>query len=125
MLNTDAHAKNYSLMLSGGEVTLAPMYDVLSIAAFLALDEHPLFPMRIGRTFDLEQVFPETMVKEARRLMIAEADATEIVDRTLQNLSVALDATAERMSSLDRNGIITRTVDGIRKHSALMKPFIE
>ncbi len=33
---TDAHAKNYSLLLSGSSVRLAPLYDVNSVLPYLA-----------------------------------------------------------------------------------------
>ncbi len=38
VLGTDAHAKNYSILLSGSQVRLAPFYD---LASALVLDEHP------------------------------------------------------------------------------------
>lgn len=121
LLNTDAHAKNYSLMLSGTHTSLAPMYDVLSIAAFLEPGAHPLFPMRLGKTYDLEQVFPETLIGEAKRLGISSDDATLIVEHTVSQLNMALDHTAQRMHDLDHNGIIARTIEGIRMHSSLLR----
>ena len=121
LLNTDAHAKNYALMLDGSEVSLAPMYDVLSIGAFLNEDTHPLFPMRLGTTFDLEQVFPETLVAQAGRLGLSVEDGEQIVHGTLGSLRASLDSTAESMSDLDERGIITRTVEAIHRHSSLIK----
>ncbi|MCH4160836.1 MAG: HipA domain-containing protein [Bifidobacterium sp.] len=123
LLNTDAHAKNYSLILSGSSVRLAPMYDVLSIGAFLEAGVHPLFPMRLGKGFDLEHVFLETMVSEAARLRIEENEAEKVVSQTLAGIDKALDATAEEMSQLDYGGIVTRTVEAIRKHSSLLNSF--
>lgn len=38
VVGPDAHAKNYSLLLSGGQVRLAPLYDVASV---LPYDVHP------------------------------------------------------------------------------------
>lgn len=38
VLGTDAHAKNYSLLLSGAQVRLAPLYDIASAAPY---DTHP------------------------------------------------------------------------------------
>ncbi len=49
MVNTDAHAKNYSLMLRGDAVALAPAYDVLSIALYTDRDEPGIrWPSRCG-----------------------------------------------------------------------------
>ena len=121
LLNTDAHAKNYSLMLSGSTVSLAPLYDVLSIGAFLEENEHPLFPMRLGKTFDLEQVFPETLTTEARHLQLPADMAANIINQVLTRLNTALDTTAESMAALDGTGIISRTVAAIRTHSSLLK----
>lgn len=123
LLNTDAHAKNYSLILSGPSVRLAPMYDVLSYGAFLEAGVHPLFPMRLGRGFDLGQVFPETMVSEAARLRIEENEAEKVVSQTLTAIDKSLDSTAEEMSQLDYEGIVTRTVESIRKHSGLLRAY--
>jgi serine/threonine-protein kinase HipA len=120
LLNTDAHAKNYSLMLKGSSVALAPMYDVSSIGAFLDSGAHPLFPMRLGATFDLEQVFPETIVAEAGRLGIARVEAADIVNHTLVRLAAVLDSTAQQLSRFDHDGIISRTVEAIRQHSSLI-----
>ncbi len=52
---TDAHAKNYSLLLAGGEVRLAPLYDVASALPY-GFDEHELrLAMKIGGDY---RVFP-------------------------------------------------------------------
>jgi len=48
IVGTDAHAKNYSLLLSGRQARLAPLYDV---ASHLPYDENPLgltFAMKLG-----------------------------------------------------------------------------
>src|SRR5260221_14279981 len=47
---TDAHAKNYSLLLAGGQVRLAPLYDIASALPY----EHERglrFAMKIGRDY--------------------------------------------------------------------------
>jgi serine/threonine-protein kinase HipA len=120
LLNTDAHAKNYSIMLSGPFATLAPMYDVLSIGAFLEPGAHPLFPMRLGDTYDLQQVFPETLVTRARHLAIPSDRAEDIIDDTLIKLDAALESTAQQLQAFDHDGIITRTVEAIHAHSSLL-----
>jgi serine/threonine-protein kinase HipA len=48
---TDAHAKNYSLLLSAGQVRLAPLYDVASALPYGA-DEHKLrLAMKVGKSY--------------------------------------------------------------------------
>ena len=50
---TDAHAKNYSLLLSGGQVRLAPLYDIASALPY-GMDEHKLrMAMKIGGRYDV------------------------------------------------------------------------
>lgn len=50
LAGTDAHAKNYSLLLSGSQVRLAPLYDLNSALPYLVDDERALTPGKIGRT---------------------------------------------------------------------------
>ena len=52
--NADAHGKNYSLLLQGGRVELAPLYDLLSTVAYPDLS--PNFAMRIARRATLEEL---------------------------------------------------------------------
>lgn len=48
---TDAHAKNYSLLLSAGQVRLAPLYDVASALPY-GVDEHKLrLSMKVGESY--------------------------------------------------------------------------
>jgi serine/threonine-protein kinase HipA len=50
---TDAHAKNYSLLLSGDQVRLAPLYDVASALPY-GTDEHKLrFAMKLGGSYEV------------------------------------------------------------------------
>jgi serine/threonine-protein kinase HipA len=50
---TDAHAKNYSLLLSGDQVRLAPLYDVASALPY-GIDEHKLrFAMKLGGSYEI------------------------------------------------------------------------
>lgn len=54
---TDAHAKNYSLLLSGRQVRLAPLYDVASVLPYPEFEIRELkSAMRIGREYRLEWI---------------------------------------------------------------------
>ena len=70
---TDAHAKNYSLMLSGPQVRLAPLYDVHSVLPYLASERRGLppgrisvhtaqFAMRVGAQYGINAVAREDWV---------------------------------------------------------------
>jgi serine/threonine-protein kinase HipA len=45
---TDAHAKNYSLLLSGPAVRLAPLYDVNSVLPYLAAERRGVSPGQVS-----------------------------------------------------------------------------
>ena len=52
---TDAHAKNYSLLLAGAQVRLAPLYDVASALPYPDLHVRRLrFAMKIGGDYRVE-----------------------------------------------------------------------
>jgi len=58
---TDAHAKNYSLLLSGGQVRLAPLYDVASALPYGVHERKLRLAMKIGgdyRVFPYRNVWP-------------------------------------------------------------------
>lgn len=57
---TDAHAKNYSLLLAaGGRVRLAPLYDVASALPYPELDVHRLkLAMKLGGEYNLRKIGP-------------------------------------------------------------------
>ncbi len=52
---TDAHAKNYSLLLAAGEVRLAPLYDIASALPYGTHEKKLRFAMKIGGDY---RVFP-------------------------------------------------------------------
>jgi serine/threonine-protein kinase HipA len=49
---TDAHAKNYSLLLAGRQVRLAPLYDITSILPY-ENERHARLAMKIGDGYEL------------------------------------------------------------------------
>jgi serine/threonine-protein kinase HipA len=52
--NSDAHGKNFSLLYRAGEVTLAPLYDLLCTTAYANLS--PRFAMKIAKCATLEEI---------------------------------------------------------------------
>jgi serine/threonine-protein kinase HipA len=66
---TDAHAKNYSLLLAGGQVRLAPLYDVASTLPYGMHERKLRLAMKIGGDYD---VYPlrNSWEKAARELEI-------------------------------------------------------
>jgi serine/threonine-protein kinase HipA len=79
---TDAHAKNYSLLIAGGpRVRLAPLYDLASVLPYNDIDLHKArLAMKIGDEYRLLQIGLRNWQKLARDLRL---DAGELIDRLL------------------------------------------
>jgi serine/threonine-protein kinase HipA len=72
---TDAHAKNFSLLLAGGQVRLAPLYDVASSLPYDEFDIRKVkLAMKIGGEYRLKQIGLRHWEKFARKAQI-NADA--------------------------------------------------
>ena len=68
---TNAHAKNFSLLLSGRRVRLAPLYDVASILPYEGFDMHKVkFAMKIGGEYKLSQIGLRQWQKFARKARV-------------------------------------------------------
>lgn len=77
---TDAHAKNYSLLIAGGpRVRLAPLYDVASILRYGEIDLHKAkLAMKIGGEYLLLQIGSRQWQKFAREVRL---NADELIER--------------------------------------------
>ena len=68
---TDAHAKNFSLLLGGRGVRLAPLYDIASILPYDGIDIRKVkFAMKIGGEYNLNQIGLRQWQKFAREVRI-------------------------------------------------------
>lgn len=108
---TDAHAKNYSLLLAAGQVALAPLYDIASALPYDIHERKLRFAMKIGGDY---RVFPHhnTWPAAARELGI---DSELAVSRVAALAARAPDALAEaaaapEVASLERK-LPSRLVD--------------
>lgn len=97
---TDAHAKNYSLLLADGQVRLAPLYDIASALPYGTHEQRLRFAMKIGGDYD---VFPRrnTWGRAAAELRIDQRKAlarvrelTEIVADAFCNAAADPDVVA-------------------------------
>jgi serine/threonine-protein kinase HipA len=76
---TDAHAKNFSLLLSGHQVRLAPLYDVASVLPYDEFDMRKVkLAMKIGGEYKLGQIGLRQWQKFARE---ARLDADGLIVR--------------------------------------------
>jgi serine/threonine-protein kinase HipA len=94
---TDAHAKNYSFLLAGGEVRLAPLYDVASALPYGTHERKLRFAMKLGGDY---RVYPNrsTWAGVARDLGV---DADRARERVLTLADRAPDAFAEAAVATD------------------------
>ncbi|MEI9994650.1 MAG: type II toxin-antitoxin system HipA family toxin [Rhizomicrobium sp.] len=69
---TDAHAKNYSLLIGGGpRIRLAPLYDVASILPYKEFDLHKVkLAMKVGGEYRLRQISGRHWQKFAREVRV-------------------------------------------------------
>ena len=75
---TDAHAKNYSLLLSGPDVRLAPLYEIASILPHDEVDlRKAKLAMKIGGEYQMELIGLRQWQKFAREVR---ADVDKLVE---------------------------------------------
>lgn len=114
---TDGHAKNYSLLLSGSQVRLAPLYDVASALAYDDMYPPKLrMAMKIGGEYRVEATTgrhwrnfaaangldPDETIARIARIVERVPDAFETVAKaeTIRNLKSKLpDRLTERISA--------------------------
>lgn len=97
-LGTDAHAKNYSLLLDQDRVSLAPLYDLLSAALYYDEEEESrrLRPsMWIDGERSFERATPERLAREGVRLGLRRDEADAAVEHVLSTATHALTSAAE------------------------------
>lgn len=89
--NTDAHAKNFSLLHDDrGRITLAPIYDAASLA--LAYDSTDALALRINGVTRLPDVTASDLVAEATSWGVPGGEARRAIDETL---AAVVEATRE------------------------------
>jgi serine/threonine-protein kinase HipA len=94
---TDAHAKNYSILLAGHEVRLAPLYDISSALPYGAHEKKLRLAMKIGGDYSVSPS-RTTWLRAAAELGLA---AEELVDRVQELAERAPDAFNEAAKASD------------------------
>lgn len=94
---TDAHAKNYSLLLRAGDVRLAPLYDIASSLPYGTNERKLRFAMKIGGDY---RVYPyrNTWDKAAADLGL---DADAVLERVVRLATIAPDAFSDAANEED------------------------
>lgn len=101
----DAHAKNYSLLLSGGEVRLAPLYDISSALPYPKIQQQKIkLGMKFGTDYSMD-ARSSTWPTLARELGIQEE---ALRDRARHLISAAPDAFATAADLPDVKALSTK-----------------
>ncbi len=93
---SDAHAKNYSLLLRGPRVALAPLYDAASYAPYLKPGEAVRSSMRVGRAWHVRDVTIEDWVSIATALELQPELAVSRVEDLRSSLPDAVKEAADQ-----------------------------
>jgi serine/threonine-protein kinase HipA len=115
---TDAHAKNYSLLLLGRRAQLAPLYDLASAVAYPT--DRPLeSSMKVGDHRVMRELSPSDWGKAGRRLGLRADAALTRVSELRDGLPQALEAAVASLpaSTRDRS---QRLADQILDHAATL-----
>lgn len=99
---TDAHAKNYSLILEGNQVRLAPLYDLVTYAGYWDGESTLMSAMSVGGKYALEQISSDMLVEAGWRLGL-ESEASEIVDSLREQVGGVFDKVLGEIAT-DRPG---------------------
>ena len=121
---TDAHAKNYSLLLANDQVRLAPLYDIASALPYGTHEKKLRLAMKVGGDYG---IFPARNRWPAASRDLG-LDAEALVDRVRELASLAPDAFADAASESDIVGLARpmpgRLVDLIADRAARCKSLI-
>jgi len=92
---TDAHAKNYSVLLAGNQVRLAPLYDIASALPYGTHERKLRLAMKIGSSYDV--FLQRSRWPDAARDLGLDADA--LVERARELARITPDAFADAASA--------------------------
>jgi serine/threonine-protein kinase HipA len=117
IVGTDAHPRNYSVIIGpGGDVRLAPLYDIAS-AVFLPKQREKIAPeerqlaMAVGGARTIANVTRASWESEARAAGVRPQRVLEVVGETVHAIIDAVDDVA---SGAAENGIPSRFADRFR-----------
>lgn len=101
---TDAHAKNYSLLIGAAQrVRLAPLYDVASVLAYADIDLRAVkLAMRVGRHYELDIIQGRHWKEAARALKL---DADRMMKRIGDMAAQLPDALADVSRAVEEQGL--------------------
>ncbi|MFC4225513.1 HipA domain-containing protein [Lysinibacter cavernae] len=116
MQGTDAHAKNYSLMLRGQSAKLAPLYDLASHAPYTA--EGLKLSMSMNDEYLIDKVGQSNFISVAKSLGLDETYAVERSQFILSNTADAYDAAAREANEIvGKHPFVAKLTDSIATYA--------
>lgn len=117
---TDAHAKNYSLVLAEGTVRLAPLYDIASFLPYAKIgpDVKPVrLPMHIGREYRVRSIRREHWEDLAARTGLDPEVVCGLAREVITSTPVALYAVVSELpDEAVRSGFADKLLESVEKH---------
>jgi serine/threonine-protein kinase HipA len=116
---TDAHAKNYSLLLEGPRARLAPLYDLGTHAPYPTRNGAPFeLAMSIDREYVMDRVGVEALVHAGRRLRVDEDRARERVTVILTGVADAFaQAADDARAVMGDDPRISKVLDAVTEYA--------
>ena len=115
---TDAHAKNYSLILSGERVAMAPLYDLSSTVLYGS--DFNGSAMSINSKYKFSQITDGDLLYEAKKLRLDADWAQALVKAMRANIMDAFSVAGESIRKAIENDDVAKTtyelVDALHQH---------
>jgi serine/threonine-protein kinase HipA len=111
---TDAHAKNYSMLIgSGGMVRLAPLYDVASILPYPNIDpRNAKLAMKIGDEYRIHDINFSEWRKLAESVRL---DGDALIERVRAMARELPDRLSEEIKVMNKDGLNHKIIDTLAK----------
>ncbi len=107
---TDAHAKNFSIMLRGNGQQLAPLYDLATYAPYGGGPQAERSAMKVGDEYRLSAIGRRHLQKAARRLQVDADLADARMDRIRDGITAAYAEAAADLAHLPALAAPARTI---------------
>jgi serine/threonine-protein kinase HipA len=127
IVGTDAHAKNYSLLLANRRVRLAPLYDIASILPYRDIDlKKARFAMKIGGKYEVSMIGLRQWEKQARELRVEPEALIERIDEMARKLPDLVNGARVRAEKQGlKRAIIERLAAGLTERAGECRRLLE
>jgi serine/threonine-protein kinase HipA len=100
--NTDAHAKNFSILYDreNRSMSLAPLYDICSVYPYRDHIRHNRIAMSIGKKFNTDKLTVEDWREFAAIFSLAVGDLAEKIDKMAHSVTESIPETLEEHAEL-------------------------